>query len=369
MSDLFYHLYTGMNVTAGIVAGVFTILFLFLTVPKAEALNNYIICRRLLATTYFFYSFFCIIEFLLRDFDANQDFRYAMYTNIATCAFSAVLIYFAMGTILSSNFFKVKHLYLELSIPSFLTIILFLFFIFQIDSIWEQLIFYVFVSFYLFQLIRFAIKLFSYSKWIKEKMDNYFSDKESQYLNWVFNLFLIAFIVGILNIAVFFIDSYALTFFISVMSLILFVVLGIKYLNYVYYFNIVSPVVNEQPIVSASNTMSETESYAELDHIVLQWINKKSYLKQGITIVDVAQELNTNRTYLSNYINTEKAVNFSNWINGLRIEEAKRLMQEDSNLSIADIAYRVGYTDVSSFSRNFSKFVHTTPNLWRKNQY
>lgn len=47
-----------------------------------------------------------------------------------------------------------------------------------------------------------------------------------------------------------------------------------------------------------------------------------------------------------------------------RHREARDLLK-NSNLSIGEIAYRVGYQDVSYFTKQFKKFSSTTPSQWR----
>lgn len=48
----------------------------------------------------------------------------------------------------------------------------------------------------------------------------------------------------------------------------------------------------------------------------------------------------------------------------IRIEEAERLLR-NTELSIAEIAYRVGFSDQSHFTMMFRRFVGTTPLHWR----
>jgi len=42
---------------------------------------------------------------------------------------------------------------------------------------------------------------------------------------------------------------------------------------------------------------------------------------------DVAEQLGISTVNLSNYVNTVEGMNFSAWLNSLRVEDAKRLMQ------------------------------------------
>jgi AraC family transcriptional regulator len=49
-----------------------------------------------------------------------------------------------------------------------------------------------------------------------------------------------------------------------------------------------------------------------------------------------------------------------------RVERAQQLLQLDSDLSLAEIAARVGFSDQSQFSHRFKRVVGVTPNQFRK---
>jgi AraC-like DNA-binding protein len=63
---------------------------------------------------------------------------------------------------------------------------------------------------------------------------------------------------------------------------------------------------------------------------------------------------------------TGKTVN--EYINCVRIEESKKRLK-NSWMKIVDIAFTVGFSDVSTFNRNFKKIVGVTPKEYRKNEH
>lgn len=65
--------------------------------------------------------------------------------------------------------------------------------------------------------------------------------------------------------------------------------------------------------------------------------------------------LHTNRTYLSGYIKTTYDMSFRDWITGLRIEYAKRLLARYPRLTIADISEKSGFLSPSHFIRLFKE--------------
>jgi AraC-like DNA-binding protein len=98
------------------------------------------------------------------------------------------------------------------------------------------------------------------------------------------------------------------------------------------------------------------------------WLDEKQFLQSGITIEDIAAKIGTNRRYLSEHINAGTGKTFRQWINELRIEEAKKLMRQKPEMSVNEVAGTVGFVNNSHFGRQFRLFTSTTPNEWRKNQ-
>ena len=103
-----------------------------------------------------------------------------------------------------------------------------------------------------------------------------------------------------------------------------------------------------------------------LNEALEKWTAKGGYHENGITVEKVANQLLTNRTYLSNFINTQFKCTFRDWINNLRIEESKNLLIEEANLSIEQVAHKVGFASDSHFGRVFSAHEGSSPAKWRK---
>lgn len=106
----------------------------------------------------------------------------------------------------------------------------------------------------------------------------------------------------------------------------------------------------------------------KLDYLVDGWMNRpdKPYYVNGITLSTMAEELGQSTRTLSRYINQYKGMNFKAWINTLRIEEAKRLLQDDPNCKFAYIASRCGYPDLPTFSKVFRHIEGMTPHEYRQ---
>jgi transcriptional regulator GlxA family with amidase domain len=79
----------------------------------------------------------------------------------------------------------------------------------------------------------------------------------------------------------------------------------------------------------------------------------------------LANQLNLSPRTLSRKFINELQTSPGKWIQKRRLEAAKELL-ETSKLNISQICYRVGYEDVASFSRLFSKVTGMAPGEFRK---
>ena len=133
---------------------------------------------------------------------------------------------------------------------------------------------------------------------------------------------------------------------------------------------------NTAQIVFRGKPWKETEENAEEeeeeDPILKQyranleaWMaESKPYLNPEFRLVDLMQVLPMNRTYLSNFINTEYGCTFYQYVTNYRIEEAKRLMKEHPEMKLQEIAEQSGFSSAAVFSRTFVKETGVTPTEW-----
>lgn len=82
-------------------------------------------------------------------------------------------------------------------------------------------------------------------------------------------------------------------------------------------------------------------------------------------VSDYASALNLNPNYLSNVIKAKTGKPIAVWIADKTIAEAKSLLQ-NSDLSIKEITYKLGFAETAHFSNFFKKHTHTSPIQYRK---
>ncbi|MEK5490142.1 response regulator [Paenibacillus sp. FSL R7-0297] len=90
----------------------------------------------------------------------------------------------------------------------------------------------------------------------------------------------------------------------------------------------------------------------------------RSRLSEEITRDELAASVYLNPAYLSRLFKKETGLSMSDVIIQERLQKAKQLLEE-TELKITDIAERVGYTSLGSFSNLFKRMVGVTPQHYR----
>ena len=100
------------------------------------------------------------------------------------------------------------------------------------------------------------------------------------------------------------------------------------------------------------------------DHI----IKNKLYLDPLLSMEVIADELRMSKSYISKLINSYSAYNFSDFVNSLRVEQAKKFLSNDefSNYTIVAIGLECGFNSKSTFYSAFKKFTSETPTTFRE---
>jgi AraC-like DNA-binding protein len=104
------------------------------------------------------------------------------------------------------------------------------------------------------------------------------------------------------------------------------------------------------------------------NRIIELFEKKRAYENIDLKISSVCEMLNTNRTYLSNFINEEFACSFSDLVNNYRVAEAQKIILADisNDLTLEQIAEKVGFASAGTLIRNFKIHYKITPGSLRK---
>ena len=124
----------------------------------------------------------------------------------------------------------------------------------------------------------------------------------------------------------------------------------------------------QEPLEQTDEQPSEQPS-ADYRTKLEAWMQQnKPYVNPDFQLMDLREVLPLNRTYLSQFINSEYGCSFFHWVNGYRIEEAKRLKLAHPDWSVQDISLHSGFSSRQSFSRAFLRETGTTPSEWYSSQ-
>lgn len=119
----------------------------------------------------------------------------------------------------------------------------------------------------------------------------------------------------------------------------------------------------EKIVVPYETLDSLTHSVEDL-RLIVQYIGVH-YTEAGLSIKDVAEQCALSTIRVSELLSSHfQEVSFKQYLNMLRVYEAKRLLLE-SNLNISEIGFAVGFANVTHFNRTFKKILETTPSALR----
>jgi len=111
-------------------------------------------------------------------------------------------------------------------------------------------------------------------------------------------------------------------------------------------------------------------SGSERAGLLLHWMQEtKPYLNPEFQLMDLRAVLPMNRTYLSNFIRDEFGCTFYQLVNKYRIEEAKRLLTEQPELKMAEVARLSGYSSQNVFTNTFTRETGLSPREWSRKVY
>jgi AraC-like DNA-binding protein len=116
--------------------------------------------------------------------------------------------------------------------------------------------------------------------------------------------------------------------------------------------------------------VSDTKSWntEQLKNKVIDLFEKEEiYRDSDLKITHLSLRLSTNRTYISKLINNEFKVTFNDFVNQYRVQEAKILLEKDTQqrYSLSYISETAGFGSLSSFIRIFKEQTGKTPGQYR----
>ena len=115
----------------------------------------------------------------------------------------------------------------------------------------------------------------------------------------------------------------------------------------------------------SSNTLRLSTNNTNNDRINNVYSFMLANYHSEISLSEVAQSVHLSDSAFSHFIKKKTGLTFSELLNDLRIRYAGKLLQE-TDLSVTDICYKVGYRNLSYFNRQFKKVKRCSPMAYRK---
>ena len=211
----------------------------------------------------------------------------------------------------------------------------------------------------------------------KEKVNGYFSNTEHKDLREIRLLLTFFVITSVFSMCAdligrsFFVDSFVLT--------------AIPLLAFSSMLFIIGYVCNRQKF-TIDDLAKESNSTTALEYdlpiedsteeeTLVQKIDRKMkeeqlFLQPDLKLSDLAEGLNTNRTYIYEAIKAidqKNPVSFSDYVNRYRIEYSMMRLKDNPDESIEDIMLQSGFISKSTYYNNFKKFTGMTPREYINN--
>ncbi|WP_353929665.1 DNA-binding response regulator [Okeanomitos corallinicola TIOX110] len=127
---------------------------------------------------------------------------------------------------------------------------------------------------------------------------------------------------------------------------------------------------NSDLVSEVSQNIEKSQfAFPKIPHLQKVFDYIEAHYHEGITLSDVAQAVDYSPAYLTHQVSQQTGKSINAWIVKRRMAAACYLLKQ-TNLTIEEIATKIGYQNTCYFSRQFSQHHHKiSPKTWRqKNQ-
>lgn len=359
-----------------IVLFLMAVVFFFVPLPKDEGLRNYKISLRLFSLSYAALTVYCLIKLHYKPQLLSIPFLVAAPSQ-------AVLL-----TLSHINLVNPRRVTKARAIKNLIPLIVFILLEvvqytvaghvemrnyhtllfwdngYTLGELTDVLLREAWFIVYFTTVIYYGIAYFREEKEYKVLAGNYSSENEIVNMPVARASFICALCVGVTTIFITLsLNEYMCTV-LNYMIMAFYIVMALLYLQYPKMFLEISAFVFENsPKLESVQEQTVDSEWTEIRESI---IAEGLYKQKGVTVEDVARRFAKNRTYISNLVNANEKENFNTFINKLRIAEAERLVKENPDMTFAEIAENVGYTEQSNFTRQFRQVAGISPSQFRK---
>lgn len=216
------------------------------------------------------------------------------------------------------------------------------------------------------------LSVFSYSGYLWYKYASLFKT-HSQQLAWHRCLILFFFLFGV-NTAIYivwnqFLGGIPIYFDLLISFFIVMLIYSVMILAYIRpeVFAGVSIVQSIKQLKYRKNGLSVEQRQKIIGQLNELMQEKKPYLESNLKVDEVSRQTGISNHHISQAVNEQLQMNFSDYLNQFRIQEAENLLRSTTKqeMNIIEIAYEVGFNNKNSFNNAFKKIKGVTATEYR----
>lgn len=147
-------------------------------------------------------------------------------------------------------------------------------------------------------------------------------------------------------------------------------IVGALSFSFVFYLLLVLILLNKKKSAIFSPTEKYSDKKIENASLLIKKLEKimleeKPFKNSTIKLNDIASSLNISSHLLSQLLNDNLSKSFSLFINEYRVEEAKKLIKNNTKFTLEAIGFDAGFSSKSTFYATFKKIVGETPSQFK----
>lgn len=351
----------------------FGVCFLFILVPDGTGLRGYRMARRMMGCGYLAFFIALMIEAMGLQMAIPIVIQQLIILSVGIM--QAFLFTFALATLIDVQFFSWPRLIRQLLLvvlPSAAA-----FGVYAYDSCYSSAIFIVLAVYYSYKLTCYVLSFRRRYREYRHRMADYFSSDEWERLRWVRRSFYTSLAIGILALLYTLCPSLLTSLLFTLVLAGYYSVFGIRFINYAFTFHQIEAAMRIEPSAPCTghpDTAQNTDTpenglqYARLmQQLSALMQEKRLFTRPDLTIEDVAVQVGESYRNVSAAINSCQGINFKTWVNGFRIQEARKLISEGylQHHTTDALAEATGFSCRISFYRVFKKQTGQSPTDFR----
>ena len=348
---------------------VLGLLLLGIRIPEDKSQKRLSVARKYLAISFLILAGISYASYFMQS--AAENWNILSTTTLWVASYQAFLFTLTTRTFIQPVAGKKRLVHKEAILITIIGISLVTTSILSSERLFPY-VFYPAIGCYLFQLIHYT-RLFrgEYKKSLKQ-LEAYYDEDENDRLLWVKFCFYSALGVGTLALLSLFLNNYFYCVFIILYTAYYTYMVG-RFYNYTGDMRFLIPALVDaesrtaielQPIEEGKKIFLENEQ--KLKAALEQWVEEKNYCRGDIGVDNIVKTLDTDNNFFRYYFREVMQIDFRTWRARLRIAEAQRLMANNPDITLDQLAKITGFNHRANFHRQFQKIAGETPSDYKK---